>query len=679
MSTKSLAQTQVRFQIDRIFFALALFTYAATRLMDLAGYPIYFFADEAAQTLLANDLIRNHWMGSDGSFLPTYFYNGYQYNLGLSVYLQVIPALLFERSVVVTRAVPALVSILAPLCAGLVVHRVLKLRHAWFTVWLVSVTPAWFLHSRTAFETVIAVSFYALALYGYLEYVSRGRALALYGAAAAGALAFYSYNPARVVVVITALALFLSDLSFHRRHWRQTFGAGLIVLTAALPFLRFEINHPGASLQHLAQLESFLVQNISPGEKISLLVQNYAAGLSPLYWFAPDQDMARHVMPGFGNLLRGSWPLLIFGLWLAVKKIRFSPYRGILIALIAAPSGAALVGVGITRVLFLVIPAALLCGIAASAVLDWLEKKVAAPAARYVTATAACLGVGFNLWLVYAALVYGPLWQPQYGMDGLQWGGQQVAGVIRSQLRENPDRQILFTSTWANGADTLARYYLGDPLPVTMGNVDTMLNDYRPELQDALIMMTPEEYEMALSHPKIAIVQVEEMLLYPNGRPGFYFCTLKYDRAVEQQFEAEKAARKILQKTTVEIDGRMVEVHHSYLDMGSVDMLFDGDEQTLIRTWEANPLQVQLDFLNPVQMQKIRLKVGGEAIHIQILMDAVDGRQITRLEQDLPAVDQPRSQEFVFAPAEVGRIEVRVENKNQDEPAHVHLWEIDYQ
>jgi hypothetical protein len=80
-------------------FGLALLLYLATRLIGLADYPIYFFSDEAIQTLHAADLIRDGFQDEEGTFLPTYFKNGPFYNLSLSVYLQVLPYLLFGKSV----------------------------------------------------------------------------------------------------------------------------------------------------------------------------------------------------------------------------------------------------------------------------------------------------------------------------------------------------------------------------------------------------------------------------------------------------------------------------------------------------------------------------------------------------------------------------------------------------
>ncbi len=145
-----------------IAFWLALALYLAVRLTSLADFPVYFFTDEAIQTMLAADLIRDGFRGYTGEFLPTYFPNGGQYNLSLSVYLQVIPNLLFPRSVEVTRATSVLMTLIAALAVGLIGQKIFASRYPWLVVLVLSLTPAWFLHSRTAFETALATTFLPL-------------------------------------------------------------------------------------------------------------------------------------------------------------------------------------------------------------------------------------------------------------------------------------------------------------------------------------------------------------------------------------------------------------------------------------------------------------------------------------------------------------------------------------
>ena len=61
--------------LEYILFGLGLSLYLITHLVGLDDFPIYFFTDEAAQTVLAADFIRDDLHGSEGELLPTYLRN----------------------------------------------------------------------------------------------------------------------------------------------------------------------------------------------------------------------------------------------------------------------------------------------------------------------------------------------------------------------------------------------------------------------------------------------------------------------------------------------------------------------------------------------------------------------------------------------------------------------------
>ncbi len=234
--------------------------------------------------VLAQDFIRDHFHGYDHVLFPTYFLNTYQYNLGTSVYLQILPYLLFGKSVFVTRAVPVLVSLLAALSVGLILREIFKSPYPWTAVLLLSITPAWFLHSRTAFETSLATSFYAGCLYFYLRYRS-GKARSLYWAVLCAGLAFYSYSAACAVVGLTAVLLFFSDVRYHWRQRITVLAASGLGSLLALPYLRFIFEHPNATHEHLVRLDSYWIKPLPLTAKLGQFFTQYGRGLDPLYWF----------------------------------------------------------------------------------------------------------------------------------------------------------------------------------------------------------------------------------------------------------------------------------------------------------------------------------------------------------------------------------------------------------
>ena len=181
----------------------------------------------------------------------------------------------------------------------------------------------------------------------------------LYGAVVAAAAAFYSYSPARIVMLAAGLLMFLGDIRYHwqqRAHVLRAFGLALIL---ALPFARFLYNHPDASAWQMRLLGSVWVTDVSFWVKLKTTLGEYLHGLDPLYWYLPHtSDLPRHTMSGYGHLLRPTLPFGLFGIGLAVKNFRQPAWRTLLIAVAAAPAGAALVRLGITRALFMVVPMA---------------------------------------------------------------------------------------------------------------------------------------------------------------------------------------------------------------------------------------------------------------------------------------------------------------------------------
>jgi hypothetical protein len=290
---------------------------------------------------------------------------------------------------------------------------------------------------------VLFVSFYAVFLYVYLLY-RYTNPRSLYFAILLAALAFYSYSPGQLVIGLTGVLLAISDWRYHWQNRGLVLrGLGLLVLLA-LPYLRFRLSHPVAIVDHLRTLGSYWVQPLALSEKISRYITEYAYGLSPGYWFLPNErDLPRHLMRGYGHLLRASLPFAVAGLILVVKGTVYRPgpkapaYRAVLIALLVAPAGSALVQIGITRALEYVIPATLLIALGISWLLTWLEGKGLPRRAAGIGLFALLTLVNFAM--LRDALVNAPTWYQDYGLGGMQYGARQLFPYIQDYLEANPD------------------------------------------------------------------------------------------------------------------------------------------------------------------------------------------------------------------------------------------------
>jgi hypothetical protein len=663
--------------LEILLLVLAVAIYLVTRLVGLEKFPIYFFTDEAVQTVLAGDLVRDGFNSPTGEFLPTYFVNGYQYNLSTSVYLQLIPDLLLPRSVFATRATSVLVTLVGAICVGLTLKNVFKLPHAWVATLLLSITPAWFLHSRTAFETALATSFFSGFIYFYLMYrTSSPRSL--YGAVVMGALVFYSYSPARAVIGVAALLLFISDIGYHWRNRKTVLIALGVTAVLAVPFIRFLIIHPDESVHHLRILNSYWIQDISLAEKIGKYAIEYLKGLNPMYWYWPNSfDMARHKMKDYGHELLVTFPFLLLGIGLAFRHIKKSHYRALLLCLLAAPAGAALVEVGITRSLATVIPLALLTALGVVWLLQFIEKRFNVPRLILVLPIFALLAAT-NLYMLRDALTNGPTWYNDYGLGGMQYGGKLLFTTVGEYARQHPGTRIVVSPSWANGTDTIARFfYPKDDMPFEMGSIEGWFDYRQPLTTSDVFVMIPEEYDRMLASNKFTDVVVEKTIPYPDGTPGFRFVHLRYVDNIDEILAKEEAARKVLQTAEVEISGQKASIQYSLLDMGPVENMFDGDLFTLVRTQEANPLTLIAQFAQPRDLTGIDVHIGGVPSKVSIWLLDASGNQIYATSQSVEGDPNPRTVKLDFDKTyQASGFRLELLSINDSEPAHIHLWEV---
>ncbi len=655
-------------------FAAGLALYLLTRFIQLDKFPIFFFTDEAVQTISAVDLIARGFRDTAGRLFPVYFENGGQYNLSLSVYLQLLPALL-PRSVWLTRGVCALVTLVFPLSVGLALRNYFKVRAWWLAPVFIAAVPAWFLHSRTAFETSLGASMFSLFLYFYLHYRLKNRKI-LPLAIFFGALAFYAYSPLQLVVVLTGAALLFADWRYHWQDKRILLAGLLTLVLAALPYALFRFNHPEALARHLTQLRSYWISEAALPVKAGAFLRNYLRGLDPRYWFFPnDTDLIRHQMKGMGHFPLLSLPLVLLGLVESARGLREPAKKTVFIALLAAPSGAALVGPAITRLLVMIVPLSYMALIGMERVFTLprpetrLRKLLPA---LFWASWAALSGL-----MTYDALKNGPTWFENYGMYGLQWGGQTLFDAIKTYARENPDKEIILSPNWANGTDVIARYFLGDPLPISVGNIAPYTLYQLPLDKNKVFVMTPEEVAWLPETGKFSDVEVLRVLPYPNGKPGFTFISLRYVDGIAEVFAAEQAERRQPKSAVLELFGQQVRAEYSPLDINAIYQAFDGDPNTLIRTFEANPLVISLEFPQALTLSRVTALVGNAASRLEVELKPEDGGETIRLRVETTGFEKvsPLSLEFGRA-LRITALRVSLLNVNDGDIAHVHLWEL---
>jgi len=658
----------------QILFWLGMAFYLLTRLIALDKFPIYFFSDEAIQTMSAFDLINRGFRDLEGNLFPLFFENGPQFNLSLSVWLQVLIAWL-PRSVWLTRALPAMISLVFPLSISLWAKDCFKSKHWWLVSLIISAVPTWFLHSRTAFETSLGVSFYSLFLFYYLKYRLQKRKN-LPPALLFGACAFYSYAPLQLVVVATGLALLVVDWRYHFKDKKGLLIGLLSLIVLAAPYFLFRVSHQQALSTQLHLLRSYWLSNIPLQNKLGIFLGKWLQGLNPLYWFFPNEtDMVRHQMKGLGHLPWFFLPFFLIGLWKCQKNWREPAYRLPLIALLVGPLGAAIADIAITRVLVMIVPFSLLIFLGISQVIEFVS-EILSPKKLPACLSAVAM-VLFSIWMNWYAIVRGPLWYPEYGLYGMQWGARQLTEKIVQFREENPQSKLIISPDWANNTDILMRFFLGDPLPIEIGTLQEYDLYYQEIDSNQVFVITPDEYVWVLNNPKFDQINLIDTLDWPDSRPGFYFLSLAYSPEAEQIFDVELEERRQPETTEMDLLGQRVSITYSRLDLGTIAHIFDGNHATPIRTLEANPLEIEIDFPQPVELQKITTLVGSPATRFSIIIEQPGNAQPLSFTETASSSDQIRPITIDFGRIlEVERLKIEIESLGEGEPTHVHLWDL---
>jgi uncharacterized membrane protein len=538
--------------------------------------------------------------------------------------MQVLPFLLFGKSVWVTRAVVALASLLAVFWMTGILRDIFRNPYWWSVPFLLAAIPLWFLYTRTAFEYAYLAIFYSGFIYYYLLY-REGQPKYLYAALVCGALAFYSYSPGQIVMAVSGVLLFFSDLRCHLQNRRTAFtGLGVIALLA-LPLVRFVAGNPGDYTQRLIMYNSYLETNLTTLGKISRYLVNYLSGLNPFYWFFPNNhDLIRHRMAGYGFFPWLMLPFVLWGLYTLIRGFRESRNRVILAGLLAAPAGAALIDLTVHREISIILPLAVSALIGFNAAVAYFSRRRPLNPAIISYALVVSLSAG-SLFMLVDALKNGKTWFHDYGLDGLQWGASQVFSAAEKYSIQHPDLTLAISPNWTFQADKLMRFFLPNQRTVIIGTADRFMDNYDDTINQFRFVLIPGDYQKARESGKFLEPVVEQVISFPDGNPGFYFVSLMYRDNAGELFRQDAIKHAMLETGRANILGVDIPVYHTRLDMGPIETIFDGDLDSVTRTSAVNPFVVEFAVPAGHPLRGLSFRLGSEEVKVTVTVDPADG------------------------------------------------------
>lgn len=674
---------KINISLVTVLVILSLFLYTFSRFAGLNRFPAFFFSDEAMQTIFAEKLIDNNFIAANNKNIPVYVtVEGDRWSPMASIYIQAGSVLLFGKSVLQTRATSIFIGFLGVISIGLILKYIFNQKYWWVAILFLTLLPAWFLHSRTAFETVMATAFFAIFLLFYLLYRYRDPNF-IFGAVIFGALSFYSYSNSQALMGVMAIGLAISDFSYHRKNRRILLWTLPLVVLAAIPFIIFQLKVPDGLATHLRAINSYWFQSLSISQKLLIFFKNYLIGLSPNYWFIENsRDLIRHRMVGYGHIPLWSLPMVITGLVLAIKNFREPSYRAILISILAAPVGGSMLEISIARILAMIVPITLLAIIGLDWLFGWVERKIKLV---FIAAGAFIILAALSIFTLNDAVINGPLWTNVYGLYGLQYGAVQIfEETLPAYVQDKSVRNIIVSPVWANATNRFVEFFFSAEEGrnrIAIEGLDTYLLRKQDIDSSDLFVWTTEEYQRAVESGKFKSIKVEKVIPYPSGEPGFFVARMQYADNIDEIFAAEKEARSKPIEEEIELDGQLVRVTYSRIDGGELNNIFDNDVKTLMRGLEANPFIVQLEFDEPRSINTVDLTTATMK-DFTIILRAYGGTNDSPViyennYKDLPP-DPMVSINLENGPLSVKKLIVEIKHHTLEDPTNIHIRELQF-
>ncbi len=611
-------------------FFLSIAVYAATRLIAIEDFPIYFFCDEAVHSVDFRDLVAHHFRGLDApnEWLPAYFRNGRMLNLSLSVYLQGIASYIGGQSVSTVRATSTLASLSGAIALALLLRNIFRAREWWSVIAFLTVMAGLFLHSRTGFECTLMFSSYCWFLYFYLRY-REGNLRSIFAAMLFGAATFYSYSPGQGLMLVTGLFAAAFDFRYHwaNRRWS---GAGLcFALLLFAPYVRFRILHPQMLNEHLAEIHSYWVQPLPLATKLMAFSREYLKGLNPRYWFAvPSVEGLRHIVPFNGFI---PWPLAPFafgGLFICLLQWRHAAHRMMIVALLASAFSGGLASGGITRNLAFLVSAAVFIALA----FDWLMGQIHTIVAReLVRLSSFGLLSAAGFFLLFDALTFGPIQVPAYDLYGLQYGSQAVfRDLIPRYLKSNPEANIFMSHTWSNSPEVFPKFFGWNDRrrAYFLSLEDIELGSFLPRDRD-FVLLTAYEYQMLPNSKCIERFDVVERVPYPDGKTGFYFGHLHLRPDFVARMRAGSWDRLNPKFVRLLADRIPTAVFINQLASGDLNDLFSPAPHAPLRGGKGAHVQIEIYFEEPIALRQIEIDHQKGLVYDQ-LVRVLDGAVVRK-------------------------------------------------
>lgn len=321
--------SKLKFNNQKIILVLICLIFLFTRFYKINEIPPSVYWDEASIGVNARFIAetgRDEW----GKFFPIHFRAFGEFKLPVYIYATAISVKLFGLSEFALRF-PAVLFSLGTLIAIYLLGEKISGNSAigLFGSFFLSISPWFFIFSRTGYEATAGLMFYLFGIYIFLEQGKKSWYILV--SIISFILSAYSYNSFRIVSPITFFVLFFWNIRELKNCMKKSIIfwmlSGVVLIVSIIPIYRLYVFDAGIS-----RLQAV-------GATKANFARNYLSHFNPSFLFISGDKNLRSQQSDFGQLYLPDAILLTLGiLYLISKKSRYNLLLLILLSLGPIPA-----------------------------------------------------------------------------------------------------------------------------------------------------------------------------------------------------------------------------------------------------------------------------------------------------------------------------------------------------
>ncbi len=297
-----MVQKLLRLLQTNFVLILICLLFLVTRLYRIDSIPASLYWDEASIGYNAYSVLttgKDEW----GETLPLHFRAFGEFKLPVYIYSVVVSEFIFGVNVFAVRFPSVVFGLLLIIGLYFLTLELTKKKSvALLGSFLFSITPWFFIFSRTGYEAVSGLAFFIWGTYFLFRSINEKKYLLL--STLLFIVSAYSYNSFRILIpIVLGLGLLYS---FYKKHFTVVLLSGLMLIISAVPL--YKLYKQDSGLSRLQAVGS------------SAVVSNYFKNFSPSYLFISGDTNPRSQVPNKSQLYVIDSIFLVLGIIFIVRS-----------------------------------------------------------------------------------------------------------------------------------------------------------------------------------------------------------------------------------------------------------------------------------------------------------------------------------------------------------------------